>query len=191
MTISLFPPARGVAEGATEVDEVRVGAEEGVCAFSAARINAGVTTGDGVLRGFDSSFEVEEDDARSIAPRSTSNRDRTSPVCAAIFLVRSVIVGSGKNFFASALTAPSLSNRGLRRVCRISSSWEGSYGAKWRVRIPVIPCVLNCDCDEVRVWVFAIPMMRRDEELFGRENRVTREEDEAAMWSSSSKTSTL
>lgn len=118
MTMSLFPPVRGADEEAAEEDEVRAGTEEGVCAFSAERISAGVTTGGGVFRGFDSPCEVEGDEehARSIAPRRTSNRERTSPVCAAIFFVRSDIVGKGKNFFASAPAVPSFSNRGLRRV---------------------------------------------------------------------------
>jgi hypothetical protein len=66
------------------------------------------------------------------------------------------------------------------------------YGAKWSVCTATSPCIENCDIDEVSVWVFAIPIMRKDDgDEFGREKREARDCEEAAMWSSSSRTRML
>lgn len=62
-------------------------------ALSACKMCEGVTEGVGASK---QSVVVEL--ARSIAPRRTSNIARTSPVSAAIFLLKRVRVGSGRNF---------------------------------------------------------------------------------------------
>jgi hypothetical protein len=104
VTVSLVPPEVEVFV-VVEVEE-RVGVEEGAWALRAARMWAGVT----VL------FELEE--ARSMAPLRTSNSDLTSPVCDAIFFVRSINVGNGKKLFPS----PSSSKIGRSRARKMSSS---------------------------------------------------------------------
>jgi hypothetical protein len=129
VAVSLFAPARGGGADAALVDEdwvdpspERVGT---VCALSAERICAGETTGGGVLSGFESkSADTVEAEvaAISIAPLSTSNNDRTSPVCASIFFASNVSVGSGRNLFIFAFTLQSSLYRELKRVCKISSS---------------------------------------------------------------------
>jgi hypothetical protein len=69
---------------------------------------------------------------KSIAPRRTSKRDLTSPVCDAIFFVNRVRDGIGRN----ALAAPpkiSSSNSGAKRTFRIPSNCSGEYGEKCNV----------------------------------------------------------
>jgi hypothetical protein len=72
----------------------------GAYAFNAERISGGVTTGVGMQNGTVSGERGGGDTARSIAPRRTSNNDRTSPDCAAIFFVSKVSVGEGSSFLA-------------------------------------------------------------------------------------------
>lgn len=99
----------------------------GLYALSAARTCWGTTLTAGVLRRFSSLPDLAEDaTARSIAPRRTSKRLRTSPVKEATFLVKSINVGVGRNCLTVAATsvdASAASN--LRRDSRISWSCVG------------------------------------------------------------------
>lgn len=127
VAVSLFAPAFPADE---DVKEERVGAEEGACALSAERMCAGVTTGAGAFNGLNSGAEEAEAevDAISIATRRTSNRERTSPVCDAIFFVSSVSVGNGKNFLAAAFSLPSSCpsmKSAFNRLCNMSSNCGG------------------------------------------------------------------
>ena len=138
VAISLFPaPPLAAVDGEMDVDVVkddeRVGVmEEGAYALSAASMWVGVTAtmAAGVFNGLSSvlvsvgvELEGGEATARSIAPLRTSNKLLTSPVNAATFFVRSVIVGVGRNFFA--LASPSSLDRGAKRDWRIRSSCAG------------------------------------------------------------------
>ena len=100
-------------------DEVIAGAtlDDGAYALRAARICAGDTGG--VLLSVAGGCVT----ARSIALRRTSNRERTSPVCAAIFLERRVSVGNGRNRCTSTLEVE-LSGKvsDLSRDCRMERS---------------------------------------------------------------------
>lgn len=87
-----------------DVDVVAGAADgtDGVYAFKAARTCFGVVIAAGEERRA-SSEGLSTVMARSMAPRSTSNRLRTSPVRAATFLVKSMRVGAGSNFLISAV----------------------------------------------------------------------------------------
>lgn len=100
---------------------------EGRYALSAAKIWFGVMAGTGASSGF-SAAEVEEETARSTAPRRTSKSVLTSPVWEATFLESKVKGPVGKNLLScSELSA---SDRGDRRAFRTSSSWEAVYAGK-------------------------------------------------------------
>ena len=78
-------------------------------------------------------------------------------------------------FASSSASPPSLVvKRGPSRACRMSSSWVGVYGAKWRVWIRFDKW------EEVRVCVFAMPIILREEKE-GREKMDTREVGVDAM----------
>ena len=129
--------------------------ELGVYDFSAASICAGV-----IETLVDVSVANEEGvrETASIAPRSTSNKTRTSPVMAATFFVSSSIADWGNSFFTSSCESE------LRRFIRMVWSWVGEYGAKCTVTMLQADEESNGRDveDDVKVCVFAIPIIRRD-----------------------------
>lgn len=136
------------------------GGADGVYALKAARTCWVVTIGRGVSNGFSLVFLVAPT-AISMAPRRTSNKQRTSPVRAAIFFVNSTMVGLGRNFLISASTSgESPFDRDAKRDWRISCSSTAVYGAKWTVSTFVDDRKV-VDDEDVRVCVFAMPMRRK------------------------------
>ena len=133
---------------------------EGRYALSAAKIWFGVTAGMGVIMGF-SARGAEDEMARSIAPRRTSKSVLTSPVWEAIFLQSKVKGPVGKNLLSC--SEVSASDNDDRRVRKTSSSWEAVYAAKWRVETLAASSLDRVD-EVGRVWVFAMPMTRTEEE---------------------------
>lgn len=143
---------------------------EGRYALSAAKMWFGVMGGTGVSRGFSTAM-VEDETARSIAPRRTSKSVLTSPVWEATFLESKVKGPTGKNLLScSELSA---SDNGDRRACSTSSSWEAVYAPKWRVKT-LAASSLDRLAETGRVCVFAMPMMRAEEECL-RANEKTAE----------------
>lgn len=133
---------------------------EGRYALSAAKIWFGVMAGMGVSRGF-STAGVEDEMARSIAPRRTSKSVLTSPVWEATFLESKVKGPVGKNL--ASCSELSASDNGDTRACKTWSNWEAVYAPKCRVKT-LAASSLDRLAEAERVWVFAMPMIRTEEE---------------------------
>jgi hypothetical protein len=132
---------------------------EGRYALSAAKMWFGVMGGTGASRGF-STARVEDERARSIAPRRTSKSVLTSPVWEATFLESKVKGPMGKNLLSCSELS---SDKGDRRACNTSSSWEAVYAPKWRVKT-LAASSFDRLAETGRVCVFAMLMMRTEEE---------------------------
>lgn len=98
--------------------------------------------------------------ARSIAPRRTSKRVLTSPVWEATFLESKVKGPAGKNLLSCSELA---SDKGDKRACNTSSSWEAVYAPKWRVKT-LAASSFDRLAETGRVCVFAMLIMRTEGE---------------------------